>query len=98
MLSTYNIPPLVLYYAIESGGGSIGKGKWKDGNGTLVSMDEALSDPKCVLSSWIIEMYRLWRQRDGTWHVVWVLNKARVAPAPAEDETGSKDEIDDIEW
>ena len=47
---------------------------------------------------WVIEMYRLWRQRDGTWHVVWVLNKARVTPAPAEDETGSTDEIDDIEW
>ena len=43
-------------------------------------------------------MYRLWKQRDGTWHVVWVLNKARVAPAPTAGEKEVTDEIDDIEW
>ena len=43
-------------------------------------------------------MYRLWKQRDGTWHVAWVLNKARVTPAPVEDENQAADEIDDIEW
>ena len=72
--------------------------QWKDANGTLVSIDEALSDPRSVLSTWVIEMCRLWRQRDGTWHVVWVLNKARVTPAPVEDENQAADEIDDIEW
>ena len=72
--------------------------QWKDTNGTMVSMDEALIDPKSVLSTWVIEMYRLWRQRDGTWHVVWVLNKARATPAPAEDENQTADAIDDIEW
>ena len=61
-------------------------------------MDEAPIDPKSVLSTWVIEMCRLWKQRDGTWHVVWVLNKARVAPTPAEDEKQAADEIGDIEW
>ena len=72
--------------------------KWKDENGTLISTDEALADHRIVLKTWIIEMYRLWRQRDGTWHVVWALNNGRVAPAKQEPEESAGDELDSIEW
>ena len=72
--------------------------KWKDENGALINTDEALSDHRIVLSTWVIEMYRLWRQGDGTWHVVWALNKGRVVPAKNETEESTADELDSIEW
>ena len=73
--------------------------KWKKGDNddTLISTADALSaDHRIVLSSWVVEMYRLWRQGDE-WHVLWVLTKGRVVEAKV-DTKSSTDEVDEIEW
>ena len=71
---------------------------WKDENGTIVTTMEALADHRIVLSTWIIEMYRLFRQHDGTWHVVWALSKGRVVPAKPDETETTTTELDEIEW
>lgn len=67
--------------------------KWKNEQGQSISRVEALAG-RGLLLAWCIEMYRQWRQRDGTWHTVWALNSARVGPLPEPDTTSAADNED----